>query len=302
MSELPQDLHPWLIFDPDDAIEIHDYQLLATLLTQTFGIHKTICYPTLEDVNLLDSAVPLITKPWQRFFAIREATYYELTLEFLASFVFDRSVVNMEMQDCRTEPIFTESKSDFAEGEASAFWNRIGSRPFDPHTQKSTWIKHPPYRYLHRCIVLSIRVRKDSTGVVTVRDLFDLHCLIDQVSCNLAYSLAKFFNRATGYSSSIHIFGGPYIIHLAQYLGVLSLINPGQIQDMDLPVQPVDTQVIINMHMMKKFNRVYRLVGHRGNIWIGEVEESEDKEVPRRQLGYQGPDMYHTTVDPICWI
>ncbi|KAI3795366.1 hypothetical protein L1987_38018 [Smallanthus sonchifolius] len=80
----------------------------------------------------------------------------------------------------KTDPIFTKSKSEFAKGEASTFWNRIGSGPFDPHAQKITRVKHPLYRYLHRCIFLSIGGRKDNTGVVTVRDLLHLRCLIDQ--------------------------------------------------------------------------------------------------------------------------
>ncbi|KAI3824545.1 hypothetical protein L1987_06008 [Smallanthus sonchifolius] len=216
MPEGPQDLHPWLIFDPDDAIEVHAYQTLPTLLRQTFGAHKTICYSTLEDINLLENAVPVITNHWQRFFAIREATYYELTLEFLASFQFDRPVA-----------------------------------PFPS-------LPTPMYCPFHRG-------RKDSTGVVSVRDLH-LHCLIDGVPCNLAYSLAKFFTRATGNCSNNHVFGELYITHLASYLGVLSPANLGILTEIDLPILHVDTQVLINMHMMKKFNGLYRLVGHPGNI------------------------------------
>ncbi|KAI3744977.1 hypothetical protein L1987_58076 [Smallanthus sonchifolius] len=109
-----------------------------------------------------------------------------------------------------TKQIFTDSKGEFAEGKASEFWHRIGSGPFDPHSQKSTKTRHPLHRYLHRCIILSIGGRKDNTGVVSVRDLFHLHCLIDGIPCNLAYSLAKFFTRATGYGSKSYIFGGPY--------------------------------------------------------------------------------------------
>ncbi|KAI3775833.1 hypothetical protein L1987_45587 [Smallanthus sonchifolius] len=301
-----------------------------------FGIHETICYTTLEEIELLNQCAELITKPWERFFAIRDTTYYELTLEFLASFSFVRPVISLELHDCVrfrmamhwheislaqfgvrvgmyrhreiTQPVFTESHSEFGEGEASLFWGRIGSGPFDPHSQTSTKLKHPLHRYLHRCIVLTLGGRKDSTGVVSLRDLFHLHCLIDQVDYNLAYSLAKFFTRASGYCSSSHVFGGPFITRLASNMGVLTPARLGTLLEMNLP-HTVDSQMLIRMGMLKKINRVYRLINHKGNIWTRVVEESDDDageghlELGGGKENSMGYRLFTTPPRiPLCWI
>ncbi|KAI3742694.1 hypothetical protein L1987_60387 [Smallanthus sonchifolius] len=174
-------LHSWLVFDPDDAIEVEAYHKLQEVLGQEFGIHKTICYTTLEEIELLNQCVELITKPWKRM----ARHWHEMSL---AQF---RVRMGMYRHREITQPVFTKSQSEISEGEASLFWGRIGSGPFDPHSQKSTKLKHPLHRYHHRCIVLTLGGRKDSTGVVSLRDLFHLHCLIDHVDCNLAYRVVE---------------------------------------------------------------------------------------------------------------
>ncbi|KAJ0713807.1 hypothetical protein HanPI659440_Chr13g0482581 [Helianthus annuus] len=62
-------------------------------------------------------------------------------------------------------------------------------------TQKSSSLHDPLHRYLHRCLVFAIRVRKDSTVGVTTKDLVHLFCIIDEVPCNLAHSRQNFSHK-----------------------------------------------------------------------------------------------------------
>ncbi|KAI3824991.1 hypothetical protein L1987_06466 [Smallanthus sonchifolius] len=160
LLENPPNMHPWLILIPTMLLKCMPSKLFLAL-----------CNRSLE---LTRESAMLLWKP----------TYYEMTLEFLASFQFDRLWLSKSKHDCvrfriawqwyemsladfgiRMRlymhrdlhlPVFIESIHEFGEGEAQQVWARIGSGPYDPHRQKSTKILHPVHRYLHRVIVHTI--------------------------------------------------------------------------------------------------------------------------------------------------
>ena len=74
--------------------------------------------------------------------------------------------------------------------EPGVFGFTIADEEYRPHVSKSTKLRSLIHHILHRAIAHTICGRSQSTGVVTVRDLFFLYCFIRPATCNVAYYLA----------------------------------------------------------------------------------------------------------------
>ena len=79
---------------------------------------------------------------------------------------------------------YADSLSHGTSTRARQFWRshaRVGTRDnYQPTKSKSTSLTSPMLRVLHRYIMHTICGRRESTGVVTVRDIFYLSCLWSQ--------------------------------------------------------------------------------------------------------------------------
>ena len=71
---------------------------------------------------------------------------------------------------------------DLDENECQAAWAQIGEGIYNPSSTKSTKLRDPLYRYIHRLLTYSLNQRHDSSGVVGLKDLVVLHCIHNQIS------------------------------------------------------------------------------------------------------------------------
>jgi hypothetical protein len=220
---------------------------LETAADKRLEAQRTICWETLDTLGQKERTELLLPPPWMRMFAISRRQFNEMTLEFYATFQFESarrmtdttairfrlggiwrscSVAQFGMYagfytaDELTSPLFTESISDFVNTHDDAeFWSQIGVGVWNPRTTKSTQIRDPLHRYIHRCLSHSIAGRHE-TGTVGRADLFLLYCIVTGARCNLAYCLAEFFCKAKHARQSSFLVGGSFISTIARSLRV----------------------------------------------------------------------------------
>jgi hypothetical protein len=99
------------------------------------------------------------------------------------------------------------------------FWGEVGLGVWNPKSIKSTQLRDPLHRHLHRCIAHSISGRHDTDNVGRT-DFFFLYCLVTGARCNLAYCLADFFRKAISARPTSFLVGGSFIWTIARYFGV----------------------------------------------------------------------------------
>ncbi|KAJ0483846.1 hypothetical protein HanIR_Chr13g0669201 [Helianthus annuus] len=88
---------------------------------------------------------------------------------------------------------------------------------FDPKT-----FEDPLYHYMHLVIAKTIRGRMTNSVRVTATDLFLLYSIFESIPCNIAHSLASYFNQYTPQRLPRNLMGGSYITRLAKSLEFLS--------------------------------------------------------------------------------
>ncbi|MFS7955537.1 hypothetical protein Hanom_Chr07g00643841 [Helianthus anomalus] len=70
-------------------------------------------------------------------------------------------------------------------------WAQIGEGHSNPSQTKSTQLRDPLYRYIHRVLSNSLCQRHDSTGVVGLRDLLVQHCIHNHVPLDVPRLLLR---------------------------------------------------------------------------------------------------------------
>ncbi|GKA38831.1 hypothetical protein Tco_0731382, partial [Tanacetum coccineum] len=72
------------------------------------------------------------------------------------------------------------------------FWPTIGDGGYNVGNTKAKSIRNPRIKLAHRCIIMTITGRKETTNRVTKIDLFYLYCIFKEaVVCNIPYWRAK---------------------------------------------------------------------------------------------------------------
>ncbi|KAI7746769.1 hypothetical protein M8C21_025279 [Ambrosia artemisiifolia] len=319
-TRFPPDLqthatHPWLQF-PDGS---PGGERLAELLKRQFATTWTVDWDTLKTLHLHDRAKDMMGPVWLRFFSIKHLQYKELCLEFLSTYEFqtpctdysygrsirfrmagiERSCSLIEFS--RRMGLYTDEEMEtdiFLKGltklpsdvSPQQFWAQIGEGPYQGKFLKSTRLKDPFYRILHRIIAQSIAGRKESTGVVTQKDQFFLYCFIRPAACNVAYVLASYFSSLMGKMSTTHICGGSYITQLAKSYGVLTPEACATLTSF-LPTQTLDMVVLTNMKVVEQTEGGgWKLLDGHGEIW--QPDPSQHEEEPHQQHEV-APDRQH---------
>ena len=119
--------------------------------------------------------------------------------------------------------------------------------------------------------------RHESTGVVTIWDMFYLSCLMSQTTCNLGYGLVTYFDTMSNKSRGA-LCGGCYINRLAKNLGVFTTLRD-LTKSYYMVVFDMDTFHL--MHFMKKRDDVYVLIdGASPGKGVPKVAEDHDAPVP----------------------
>ena len=99
-------------------------------------------------------------------------------------------------------------------------WARIAEDDnYNPSRSKSTKLRDPLHRYIHRLLSHTITQRGQSEGVVNLRDLLFLDSIISQTSVNLGYLFAQLFSANARASRATPLFGGEWIVKIYDYLG-----------------------------------------------------------------------------------
>ena len=178
--------HPLLVFtNPDQQVT---FRALSSLSIEP---NRYIDFDALEVIGIADEVRDLIENVgWGRFVDIREDVHYELLLEFLCTLDFQKEyisvlrpgVINFKLGGRRhqmsvaefgvalgvySEPYirstaYTNALVDFPSDEMPAlFWESITvtGPGYSPATAKSTFIRIPSLRYLHKFIAHSISGR-----------------------------------------------------------------------------------------------------------------------------------------------
>ena len=150
----------------------------------------------------------------------------------------------------------------------AAAWNRIASGPYDPSSSKSTKLRDPLHRYIHRLVSHTVNQRGMSSGVVNLRDLWCLDCIINNNPCNLGYLFAQLLHTNARAGPATPLFGGGWIVQLYANLGhdVFGTAGP----------EPnfVDLALCESMRMVVDVpDQGPRFVDSRGNIWDPEDPE-----------------------------
>ncbi|MFS7987879.1 hypothetical protein Hanom_Chr11g01028021 [Helianthus anomalus] len=93
-------------------------------------------------------------------------------------------------------------------------WSQIREGPYDPSQTKSSELRDPQYRYIHRFLSNSLNQRRDSTSVVIIRDLTVLYCIHNCVPLDVPHLLLRKMHLNQLATSHTPIFFGGWIYRL----------------------------------------------------------------------------------------
>ena len=306
----PEDgeLHPFLRFDrEEDRSDLEYLQRKAD--GHGFQPLRYIVWESLGAVALQSRAVATCGPHWQRLFSISRSVYHELALEFFATFHLITPLTDYEREDALTfrlagaerrlslrqfavlmglyqqeeldTPAFTEAITDWPEGVTPiSFWPEIGLGQYtSPTVPKSSKLRDPLHRVLHRAIVHSLTARGESPGSITHSDLFYLYTMVHAVPCQLALCLARFLFSIRTSRVTQGIYGGGYVTHLAL---AMDLVPPEVAEGLTFSAQAekIDMAVLVRMRVAGMIGRRMRLLGPDGRQWMPPRAEGEPEPRP----------------------
>ncbi|KAJ9544063.1 hypothetical protein OSB04_023770 [Centaurea solstitialis] len=269
--------HPCLSFDSDNILRSEKMSLmieLDRLKKREVEIGSIIDLHFVEEIGFGDRLSSLlrreyrdhfgvlrfVSNDWEKALKTHEPIYYELVLEFLATFSLDVEAYEEDRFDgpcirfrllgeCYgiTLPRFgmllgfftaAQSRSEYfshyfltgacepsAEFVGTDFWATIESGPYLQSNTKESSITLPEHRLLHRMLVHSFAYRKAIKEKVPEGDLWLLSRLVNRNAItNLSYVMAKMFQNA----GKVHdkagtgLCGGHFITVIAEKLGTLT--------------------------------------------------------------------------------
>ncbi|KAJ0618264.1 hypothetical protein HanLR1_Chr02g0048921 [Helianthus annuus] len=169
-------------------------------------------------VNQLDRFNNLVTGPLRSVLCTRHRSVHEYNLEFYSTFMFNSrsdpfdndgvefgcggtkysismaqfgSIVGLYAEEEEGTEENTGGLRELSEDECQATWAQIGEGHYNPSSTKSTKLRDPLCRYIHRVLTYSLRKRLDSSGVVGLRDLIVLHCIHTRRHLDVPYLLLR---------------------------------------------------------------------------------------------------------------
>ena len=267
-------LHPLLQFQAPAFLT-----RLERLLKKPFEHSRFIDWPVLQQIGLDQQVRELVTfGSWDRFFDIEEPAYQELTLEFLTTFSLNKrslswSMPNIEFQigGERFHRSYTQFSIDcgfytkeFTQTDAyrelqvdwpsnfndQQYWRSISREmEYAPTTSKASRLCHPELRYVHKLLVHTITGRRESTGVVSRRDLFYIYSMREKVAIHLGHAWAWYLNSQASRPRAGGVCCGPYITRLARNLGLFNRLPPLTIAS---KMKPIDMDTLRSMGMVER--------------------------------------------------
>ncbi|KAM0035960.1 hypothetical protein Hdeb2414_s0015g00452691 [Helianthus debilis subsp. tardiflorus] len=201
---------------------------------------RQVCTDLLAMVNQLDRFNNLVTGPLRVVLTTRLRSVHECNMEFYSTFMFNSrsdpfdsdgvqfrcggtrysismaqfgSIVGLFVVEDASNEENTGGMRELDENERQAAWAQIGEGYYNPSSTKSTKLRDPFYRYIHRVLAYSLSQRHDSNGVFGLRDLVVLHYIHTRRHLDVPFLLLRnmHLNRLANAPTPI-FFGGGYTV------------------------------------------------------------------------------------------
>ncbi|XP_076948181.1 uncharacterized protein LOC143620357 [Bidens hawaiensis] len=249
MAEYDDDIHAFLVFPGRDTRDRRAQERLTYLNRRHPEANFYSCKDTLKHVNQWNRYKNIVRGPWKRVLGQRGEAITELTKEFLVSFQIKTKKPDMWDEDAiefrcggewRTTSftqlginlgIYTEEETNqeisfkagitFADENGDDIdeagntrleaWEQLsyGTDNYNASVSKSTALRYPLMRYIHRLLSHSVTARGQREGVVNLKDLWALFCMKNDVPFNITYLFCKLFTTNANARGNTPIFGGP---------------------------------------------------------------------------------------------
>jgi hypothetical protein len=247
--------YPHLQFEAGSTAQ----QRFTSLRRKKVKPNTVISWEWLQEVGERARAEDIIVvgSPWEMLFTMGWPAHRELTLEVYCTFVFQPRapddpeldeddiaegrvpaevtfrmfgvvhrmslrrfavISNLYTEEQTLEPIYTTAIFMHADDDLHVWWPAIGEFAFGAGSRTSH-IRDPLYRYMHRMIATSITGRGKGTEKVSAIDLFYLRCLLTHTPCHLARGLADYIAGYYHRQERGALVGGNIVAQIAAGLG-----------------------------------------------------------------------------------
>ncbi|KAM0013005.1 hypothetical protein Hdeb2414_s0046g00747361 [Helianthus debilis subsp. tardiflorus] len=195
-------------------------------------------------VNQLDRFNNLVTGPLGVALTTRLRSVHECTLEFYSTFTFTSrcdpfdnvgvafrcggtrysnsmaqfgAIVGLYSEEDSGNEENTGGMRELDENARQAAWAQTGDGIYNPSSTKSTKLRDPLYRYIHRLLTYSLSQRHDSSGVVGLRDLVVLHCIHNRRPLDVPFLLLRNMHHNRLAHAPTPIFYGGWVYRLFKH-------------------------------------------------------------------------------------
>ncbi|KAJ0936762.1 hypothetical protein HanRHA438_Chr03g0134741 [Helianthus annuus] len=195
-------------------------------------------------VNQLDRFNNLVTGPLRITLTTRLRSVHECTMEFYSTFTFNSrcdpfdndgvafrcggtkysismaqfgAIVGLYTEEDSGSEENTGGVRDLDENERQAAWAQIGEGHYNPSNTKSTKLRDPLHRYIHRVLGYFLSQRHDSSGVVGLRDLIVLHCIHTRRHLDVPFLLLRNMHLNRLAHAPTPIFFGGWVYRLFKH-------------------------------------------------------------------------------------
>ncbi|KAJ0540274.1 hypothetical protein HanHA300_Chr08g0296381 [Helianthus annuus] len=217
------------------------YELLQTRPEE---YPRQACTDLLTLVNQLDRFNNIVTGPLRVALTTRLRSVHQCTMEFYSTFTFTSrcdpfdnegvafrcggtnysismaqfgAIVGLYAEEESGNEENTGGLRDLDENDRQAAWAQIGEGIYNPSSTKSTKLRDPLYRYIHRLLTYSLSQRHDSSGVVGLKDLVVLHGIHNRRALDVPYLLLRNMHLNRLARAPTPIFFGGWVYRLFKH-------------------------------------------------------------------------------------
>ncbi|MFS7997556.1 hypothetical protein Hanom_Chr12g01143141 [Helianthus anomalus] len=180
---------------------------------------RHVCYDTLDAVGQRERYDALVTGPLRIYLETRLWSIHKYNLEFLRTLKYKRTEPDLFYSDAvefrcgavwysfsvaqfgvhfglyteedAAKAEFTKALRELPDNFRHAAWALIGVGHYNPTSTKSTKIRDPLIRYIHRVLSSSLCQMDNSGGMVNLRELTILYCLVTHQPINVPHLAPK---------------------------------------------------------------------------------------------------------------
>ncbi|PPS09387.1 hypothetical protein GOBAR_AA11256 [Gossypium barbadense] len=221
-------------------------ELFQILRAQPLTTGRCIDWATVEQVQLADAIRALLSiDPWERFFAITEPTYLELTLELCYTFHLQLVITNND--DPGT--IHFRLGGLVRAMSVPEFGVALGLYT-DDRLKASTLA--PSLRYLHAILAHTLTGRRENTGFINTHDAYYLWCMVNVHVTDLAYFISFAIRHQTGWHWKGVISISPYVTGLARHFSLLNTVAQSSALTLIGQMSPQGITTMLHMRMIER--------------------------------------------------